>query len=56
MFEPLFRRLKASQKGCKIASCDIQLASKWYAYDGTLVTIEVEDMIVLLGLVDIFNT
>jgi hypothetical protein len=54
--EPLIRWLCASQEGYNIVSCGLQLASKLCADDGTLVTISVEDMIVLLDLVDQFNT
>ena len=52
MTEPLIRWLYASNKGYDIASCGLQLASKWYADDRTLVTNSVEDMIVFLDLVD----
>jgi hypothetical protein len=55
MIEHLIRWLRASHKGYKIASCGLQLAIKWYADDGTLVTNTVEDMIVLLDLVDQFS-
>jgi hypothetical protein len=44
MVEPLIRWLKASGKGYDIASCGLNLASKWYADDGTLITNSVEDM------------
>ena len=53
--EPMIRRLRASQKGYNIASCGFQLASKWYADDGTLVAVTVDVMIVLLDLVDQFS-
>ena len=49
MVKPLFCWLTASGKGYEIPSCDLKLASKWYADDGTLVTNSVEDMISLLG-------
>jgi hypothetical protein len=55
MVDPLIRWLRVSNKGYDIASCGLQLASKWYVDDGTLVTNLVEDMIVLLDLVDQFN-
>jgi hypothetical protein len=55
MIEPLIRWLHASKKGYDIASCGLQLANKWYADDGTLVTNSVEDTIVLLYLVDQFS-
>jgi hypothetical protein len=45
MIEPLIRWLKASGKGHGIASCDLKLASKWYADDCTLITNSVADMI-----------
>ena len=51
MVEPLIRWLEASDKGYDIASCDLNLASKWYADDGTLITISVEDMIALLDII-----
>ena len=54
MIKPLIRWLPASNKGYDIASCDIQLASKWYADDGTLVANKV-DTIFLLDLVDRFS-
>jgi hypothetical protein len=38
-------------KGYNIAYCGLQVASKWYADDGTLVTNSVEDMMVLLDIV-----
>ena len=52
MIEPLIRWLRASNKGYGIASCDLQLANKWYADDVTVVTNSVEDMIVLLDLIE----
>jgi hypothetical protein len=55
MIKPLIRWLRASNKGCDIASCGLQLANKWNADDGTLVTNSVEDMIVLFDLVDQFS-
>jgi hypothetical protein len=51
MVEPLIRWLKASGKGYDIASCGLNLASKWYADDGTLITNSVEDMIALLDII-----
>ena len=51
----MVRWLRASHKGYNISSCGLQLASKWYADDGTLVTNTVDDMIVLLDLVDQFS-
>jgi hypothetical protein len=55
MIEPLIRWLRTSNKGYNIASCDLHLASKWYADDNTLVTNSMEDMISLLDLVDQFS-
>jgi hypothetical protein len=52
IIEPLIRWLRASYKGNDISSCGLQLASKWHARDGTLITNSVEDMIVLLDLVN----
>ncbi len=52
MIEFLIRWLRASHKGYGIALCGLQLASKWYADERTLITNLVEDMIVLLDLVD----
>ncbi len=49
--EPLLRWLKASGKGYDIASCDLNLASKWYADDGTLITNSVDDMTSLLDII-----
>jgi len=54
MVEPLIRWLTASGKGYDIASCGLKLASKWYAYDGTLLTNSVEDMISLLDIIQQF--
>ncbi len=51
MVEPLIRWLKASGKGYDIVSCGLNLASKWYADDGTLITNSVEDMIALLDII-----
>jgi hypothetical protein len=56
MVEPLIRWLTASGKGYDIASCDLKLASKWYADDGTLITNSVEDMISLLDTIRQFST
>ena len=47
MIEPLIRWLKASQMGYAITLCGLQLASKWYADDGTLITNTVDDIIAL---------
>ncbi len=52
MIESLIRWLCTSQKGYNISSCGLELANKWYADDGTLVTTTVDGMIVLLDLVD----
>ncbi len=52
MIEPLIRWPRASEKGCNISSCHLQLASKWCADDGTLVTDSGEDMISLLEMVN----
>jgi hypothetical protein len=54
--EALIRLLIASGKGCKIASCGLKLASKWYPDDGILVTNSVEDMISPLDIVEHFGT
>jgi hypothetical protein len=52
MVEPLIRWLKAPGKGYDIASCDLKLASKWYADDGILIiTNSVEGMIFLLDII-----
>ena len=48
MVEPLIKLLTASGKGYDIASCDLKLASKWYADDGTLINNYAENMISLL--------
>ncbi len=55
MIEPLIRWLTASGKGYNIASCGLNLASKWYADDGTLLTNSVEDMISLLDIIQQFS-
>jgi hypothetical protein len=55
MIEPLILWLRASNKGYDIASCGLQLAIKWYADDGTLVTNSEEDVIFLLDLVEQFS-
>jgi hypothetical protein len=49
--EPLIRWLNASQQGYDMISCGLRLASKWYEYDGTLVTNTIEDMVTLLDIV-----
>jgi len=51
MVEPLIQWLTASGKGYDIASCDLKLASKWYADDGNPITNSVEDMISLLDII-----
>ena len=51
MVEPLIRWLNAADKGYNITSCGLQLASKWYADDGTLFTNSVDDMLSLLSIV-----
>ncbi len=38
-----------------MTSCGLQLASKWYADDGTLVTNTIEDMVALLDIVEQFS-
>ena len=55
MVEPLICWLKASGKGYDIVSCGLNLASKWYADDGTLITNSVEDMISLLDIIQQFS-
>ncbi len=55
MIEPLIRWLNAADKGYNITSCDLKLASKWYAEDGTLITNSVDDMISLLSVVQQFS-
>ena len=55
MVEPLIRWLKASGKGYDIASCGLNLASKWYADDDTLITNSVEDMTSLLEIIQQFS-
>ncbi len=55
MIEPLIRWFRASEKGYNISSCNLHLASKWYADDGTLVTNSVENMISLLDMVNQFS-
>ncbi len=56
MVEPLIRWLTALGKGNDIASCGLQLASKWFTDDGTLLTNSVEDIISLLDTVQPFST
>jgi hypothetical protein len=51
MIEPLIRWLNAADKGYRITSCGLQIASKWYADDGTLVANSVDEMISLLAIV-----
>ncbi len=55
MIEPLIRWLNSADKGYKFLSRGLKLASKWYAYDGTLVTNSVDDMISLLTIVQKFS-
>ena len=55
MIEPLTRWLNASHKGYDMTSCGLQLASKWYADDGTLVTNTIDDMVALLDIVEQFS-
>ncbi len=55
MVEPLIRWLKASGRGYDIASCDLNLASKWYADDGTLITDCVEDITSLLDIIQQYS-
>ena len=52
MIESLIRWLNASHKAYDMTSCGLQLASKWYTDDGTLVTNTIEDMIALLEIVE----
>jgi len=52
VIEPLIKWLKASQKGSDITSYGLQLDSKWYADDGTVVTNTIDDTIVLLYIVE----
>ena len=56
MVEPLIRWLTVSCKEYGIAYCDLKLASKWYADDGTLITNFVEDIISLLDIIQQFST
>ncbi len=56
MAEPLIIWLAASGKGYAIASRGLNLASRWYADDGTLLTNSVEDMIYLLDIIQHFST
>jgi len=55
MVEPLIRWLTASGKGFDIVSCDLNLASKWYADDGTLIATSVNDMISLLDIIQQYS-
>ena len=55
MVEPLIRWLTISGKGYDIASCGLNLASKWYADDGTPITNSVEDMTSLLDIIQQFS-
>ena len=38
-----------------MTSCGLQLASKWYSDDGTLITNTIEDMVALLDIVGQFS-
>ena len=51
MIEPLIRWLNAADKGYNITSCGLELSSKWYADDGTLLTNSVDDLLSLLSIV-----
>ena len=56
MIAPLIRWLNAADKGYRITSCGLKLASKWYADDSTLVANPVDDMILaLLAIVQQFS-
>ena len=55
MIESLIRWLTASGTGYDIASCGLQLASKWYADDGNLIAKSVEDMVSLLDIIQQFS-
>ena len=55
MIEPLIRWLNVADKGYRITSCGLTLASKWYADDGTLVTNSIDDMISLLSIIQQFS-
>jgi hypothetical protein len=50
------RWLTASGNGYDMASCGLNLASKWYADDGTLLINSVKDMISLLDIIQHFST
>jgi hypothetical protein len=52
VIEPLIRWLTTSQRGHDIISCGLQLANKWYADDGTLVTNTIDDMVALIDIVE----
>jgi len=56
MVEPLIRWLTATGKGYDITSCDLKLANKWYADDGTHIRNSVEDMISLMDIIHQFST
>ena len=55
MVEPLIGWLTASGKRYDIASCGLKPASKWFADDGTILTISVENMISLLDIIQQFS-
>jgi hypothetical protein len=56
MVEPLIGWLTASGKRYDIASCGLKPASKWFADDGTILTISVEIMISLPDIIQQINT
>ncbi len=56
MVEPLIIWLTATGKVYDIASCGLQLASKWYDDECTLLTNSVEDMISLLDIIQHIST
>ena len=55
MIELLILWLNAADKGYNITSRGLQLSSKWYADDGTLVTNSVDDLLSLLSIVQQFS-
>jgi hypothetical protein len=55
MIEPIIRWLNATDKGYNITSCGLQLANKWYADDGTLVTNSMDDLMSILSIVQQFS-
>ncbi len=56
VIEPLIRWLIALDKGYKIASCGLELASNLYVDDNTLVINSLKDMISLLDTVQQFSS